>query len=939
MKYFFSFVCLFCAIWSSIGQQLSSCKKWDYLADIESASKDKKEPSNYYLIHLHNDEKGADHEVIRRLDKNHHIVFSEIMHSEFTPVNNNWKLSNNFSFNNNSKRIFIIKSKANTRTIANTLRAYNADIIKQQNGRLVVKTNIEVINKAVLNNPDVIYVGNEAIYPKQESVVNDFNTTINGINTLKNAFPELKGSTKTIGVKDNQSRQEDIDLIGKNVDSPIISEIVDDHATDMSTIISGLGNSSATSLGVSSEATIFLSDFNEVFPDSQMILDNAQVRIQNHSYGTEIENFYGELAFEYDNLVAQNPQMLHVFSSGNSGLETSENGAYSGIAGFANITGNFKMSKNTLLVGAMDELNQVTDFSSKGPAYDGRIKPELVGYSFEGTSNTAAMVSGAANLVQEAYENETGSLPAASLIKAVLINAADDIGPQGPDFSSGYGSLNAKKAVDIVKEGSYINDVISSNQTKTFIIDIPESATNLKITLAWTDPAANVNDNMALINDLDLKLTSPTSQETLPWVLNIEANASAIQNPATRGVDALNNIEQIGLETITPGNYTISVIGNTLVSDQAFSLAYSWEETDQFSWTYPLENENYPYNGEFVYALRWAQSFSENTIGILSVQYNNEGVWQPINAEVNIDAGFYQWNPPEDFTGTAQLRMTVGNVDYLSSPFTITKAFNLRVPLNCEGVVELSWPKNDAISNYRIYNLQGRQLEEVAQVADTLFTFQKTAYESPFFAVSPILNETTDGIRSPTINHQNFTENCYFTIAFAELTEDKSAVLLTSELGSLSNIESISVYRILAGGQEQLIETLTDLSSAFITVQDDDPSLGQNNYQFRINTVAGSIINSDILSAFYFTDKEPYLLFPNPIIDKGFNVYSSKEDEEVVILELYDLKGRLLLRQEITSDRDFVDIQSLQSGIYLYNIESSKKNYKSGKLLVNTQAR
>jgi len=939
MKYFFWFVCLFCAAWSSTGQQLSSCKKWDYLVDAESASKNGREFSNYFLVHLHNSEKRTYHKVIRRLDANHHIVFSETMHSEFIPINSNWKLSNNLSLNNGRTGIFTIKTKANTRTLANSLREYNADIIKQRNGRLVVKTSIEVIKKVVLNNIDVLYVGDEAIYPKQESVVNDFNTTINGINTLKTTFPELKGGNMTIGVKDNQSRLEDIDLIGKNIDSPIVSEIVDDHATDMSTIISGLGNSSATSLGVSSEATIFLSDFNEVFPDSQVILDNAQVRIQNHSYGTEIENFYGELAFEYDNLVAQNPQMLHVFSSGNSGLETSENGMYSGIAGFANITGNFKMSKNTLLVGAMDELNQVTDFSSKGPAYDGRIKPELVGYSFEGTSNTAAMVSGAANLVQEAYENETGSLPVASLLKAVLINAADDIGPEGPDFSSGYGGLNAKKAVDIVKDGSFINDVISTNQTKTFIIEIPENAKNLKITLAWTDPAANVNDNVALINDLDLKLTSPTSEETLPWVLNADANANTLQNLATRGVDGLNNIEQIGLETIAPGSYTISVTGNTLVSDQTFSLAYCWEETNQFSWTYPLENENYPYNGEFVYVIRWTQSFSENTTGSLSVQYNNEGIWEPISSDVSIGVGFYRWDPPEDFTGSAQLRMTVGDVDYLSSLFTITKAFNLRVPLNCEGVVELSWPKNDAISNYRIYNLQGRQLEEVAQVADTLFTFQKTAYESPFFAVSPILNETTQGIRSPTINYQNFTENCYFTIAFAELTEDKSAVILTSELSSLSNIESISVYRISGDGQEQLIETLTDLSSAFITVQDDDPSLGQNNYQFRINTVAGSTINSDVLRAFYFTDKEPYLLFPNPIIENGFNVYSSKEDKEVVILELYDLKGRLLLRQEIISDRDFVDTQSLQSGIYLYSIESSKKNYKSGKLLVNTKAR
>lgn len=935
MKEFFSFLSLFCAVWSMVGQQLSDCKKWDYLIDEQAPLNDKNPASKYFLVHLHSTDTFAGKKVIRRLDPNHQIVFSESAQPGFVPTTNIWKLSNNVVLDSRATEIFVLKTNGSTRALGNTLRTNEAEIIKQRNGLLVVKTNIEIIKNVVLNNSEVVYVGREQMKTKQESVVNDLNPTVNGINSLKKTFPDLKGSGRTVGVKDNQYFADDIDLIGKNVDSPIISEIVDSHATDMSTIIGGLGNSSATSLGVSSESTIFLSDFNEVFPDSQMILDNAQVRIQNHSYGTDIENIYGELAFEYDVLVNQNPEMLHVFSSGNSGTETSDTGMYSGISGFANITGNFKMSKNTLLVGAMNELNQATSFSSKGPAYDGRIKPELVAYSFEGTSNTAALVSGAANLVQEAYENELGEMPKAALLKALLINSADDIGIKGPDFSSGFGSLNAKGAVDLVMSRRFINDVVSTNQTKNFVISVPENANNLKMTLVWTDPAANANDNIALINDLDLKLISPTNEEILPWVLNTTADLNTLQNPATRGIDSLNNVEQIGLEMVSSGDYTIRITGNDLVDDQTFSIVYSWEEANQFSWTYPLENENYPFNGEFIYALRWGHSFSDSTRGSLSVQYNESGEWESLDENVAVASGFYQWTPPEEFNGTARLRMSIGTSEFLSSVFTITKLFNVQVPLNCETVVELNWPKIEAVDEYRIYNLQGRQMEVVGQVRDTLFTFEKTDFATSYFAVAPILNDTNEGIRSPTVNYQNFDENCYFNTVSAELSEDQPAIIISSRLSSLSNIESISVINIGADGTERLIETLSSLTNATISIQDENPTLGQNNYQLRINTITGSTINSAVVSAFFFTEDEPYLLFPNPILDKGVNLYSNKEEEEIIIFELYDLKGRLLFQQEIRSDRDFINMQGLQSGIYLYSIESSTRNYKSGKLLVN----
>ncbi|QKG51544.1 S8 family serine peptidase [Hymenobacter sp. BRD67] len=134
--------------------------------------------------------------------------------------------------------------------------------------------------------------------------------------------------------------------------------------------------------------------------------------VQNHSYGTGIENYYGLEALGYDQQTRQLPTLLHVFSSGNSGTDASADGLYKGLVAVANLTGQFKMSKNSLAVGATDALGQVAALSSRGPAYDGRIKPELVAYGDAGSSDASALGSGAALLVQQAYrDSQGGTLP------------------------------------------------------------------------------------------------------------------------------------------------------------------------------------------------------------------------------------------------------------------------------------------------------------------------------------------------------------------------------------------------------------------------------------------------------------------------------------------------------------------------------------------------
>src|SRR5205814_3706357 len=224
------------------------------------------------------------------------------------------------------------------------------------------------------------------------------------------------------------------------------------------------------------------------------------------------------------------PSLMHIFSAGNSGTQTSTSGSYANVAGFANITGSFKMAKNIITVGHIDSFGVVLPLSSRGPAYDGRVKPELVAFAQDGSSGAEAIVSGISLTLQQAYKEMHGSIPSSALIKAVLLNTADDVGPKGIDFTSGYGAANAYKAMLEIINGQYLNGSVGNGGNDTYNLIVPPNTAQLRMTLAWNDPPALPNSPRALRNDLDLELSLPaTSQLWLPWVLDHFPKSDSLQ--------------------------------------------------------------------------------------------------------------------------------------------------------------------------------------------------------------------------------------------------------------------------------------------------------------------------------------------------------------------------------------------------------------------------
>ncbi|MEP2609547.1 MAG: S8 family serine peptidase, partial [Cyclobacteriaceae bacterium] len=350
--------------------------------------------------------------------------------------------------------------------------------------------------------------------PREEAFLEKPNFILNRVRITQNLRPELKGENAHVSVKERSIDAADLDVTGRVQEIGLELDEESPHATEMATIIGGAGNSDQTNYGVAPNATLSSSGFDNLLPDDESVFETNGIYIQNHSYGVGIENYYGSEALAYDASVYTHPQNLHVFSAGNFGTESPDTGSYADLNA-ANLTGTFKQSKNVLVINAYDSALNVNDLNSMGPAYDGRIKPELAAYGYGGTSDAAALTSGAAALFYELYEHLYDSVPSADLLKAALIAGADDLGAEGPDFKTGYGAVNLKKALTLLDSAWFSRVNILQKEEHTINLPAFGQTGSLRLAVVWHGPAASINAPKALVNDIDAVLTAD-GEEYLP---------------------------------------------------------------------------------------------------------------------------------------------------------------------------------------------------------------------------------------------------------------------------------------------------------------------------------------------------------------------------------------------------------------------------------------
>jgi len=251
-------------------------------------------------------------------------------------------------------------------------------------------------------------------------------------------------------------------------------------------------------------------------------------------------------------------------------------------------------AKNVLTVGAVNSGKFIASFSSRGPTRDGRVKPEIVArgvsvYSTlsdgaygnkSGTSmSTPAVTGSAALLTQQWKKSNNGANPSARVLKTLLIASTEDLGNPGPDFTYGFGLLDAKAGADLI-----IADAGTGRRVKTAALaqggtfEVPVTIATpqtLRVVLSWYDPEVLIfaDDDFAtssLVNDLDLKVVNASGQESFPYVLD----RLTPDGVATRGVNNIDNTEMLEIRNAAPGTYRILVSGSRITSGpvQEFAL-------------------------------------------------------------------------------------------------------------------------------------------------------------------------------------------------------------------------------------------------------------------------------------------------------------------------------------------------------------------------------
>ena len=321
-----------------------------------------------------------------------------------------------------------------------------------------------------------------------------------------------------------------------------------------------------------------------------MLADAKQktARVAINAWG--LNGNYGEYTADsrsVDQFVKDERTLLPVFSVGD----------WDG-SGISSVTAP-STAKNVLSVGvsttgsgASAAAGSVDQISRLGPTADGRIKPDVVAPGIEicsgraeearnpignacgsgthangdplymtvsGTSQSASVAGGLASLTREFLREQVGiQSPSASLIKAALINGADDLGaPDVPNNVEGWGQLNLANTVMPTHSGSSLSTFYDDGKTLQpsfgllYELDL-DPANGLEITLAWNDEPGSANSAQSeakLVNDLDLIVIDPDGNQMLGN--NFNAGYSI-----TGGVrDSLNNVERV---SIAPDTFTNS---------------------------------------------------------------------------------------------------------------------------------------------------------------------------------------------------------------------------------------------------------------------------------------------------------------------------------------------------------------------------------------------
>jgi serine protease AprX len=342
-----------------------------------------------------------------------------------------------------------------------------------------------------------------------------------------------------------------------------------DHGTAVFSVISGYKDSNL--IGAAYNAQFLLAKTEDVRSETRIEEDNYAAALEwMENYGVDITtsslgySVFDGFSYKYEDMngrtaivtkaaeLAFERGVLTITSAGNEG-----NGEWFYITAPAD-------GINTIAVGAVNNLNVVAGFSSRGPSYDGRIKPDIVAMGVSvatasaylvnnysrgtGTSLASPIASGAAALLLSAHPH-LSNIQMRDIILKTAGNYAN------PDNVRGYGLISAGKAIEYpnLNRVHFVNRTYSLNK-----IFLGENVSDVKL---------YVSTDSRNFNAVDLSADSIRYVYNLPpymlgqsisfYYTYRNSSNDTLRVPASKNFSFSYGEMLIG-ETTIPGEYTLA---------------------------------------------------------------------------------------------------------------------------------------------------------------------------------------------------------------------------------------------------------------------------------------------------------------------------------------------------------------------------------------------
>lgn len=314
---------------------------------------------------------------------------------------------------------------------------------------------------------------------------------------------------------------------------------------------------------------------------------------QSNSWGGGRTFFYTSESQEMDDLIFINDISI-LQSQSNAGNQDSRPQAW---------------AKNVISVGGIRHGNNAADSDdnwgfggSIGPANDGRIKPDIAAYydwvwtsdddpggytgtddynNFGGTSAATPIVAGNLGLIYQmwsdgVYGNPVGAgdvfdnRPHNTTAKALLLNSSKqwNFSGTGHDLTrvhQGWGKPDLRRSYDNGNQTFVVNEefVLTDQGSATWDVTVPAASPEFRATLVYSDPAGTTSSSLHRINDLSLRVTSPSG--LVYWGNN---GLMAAMTSTTGGFsNTKDTVEQVILASPEPGVWTVDVFADEVNQD------------------------------------------------------------------------------------------------------------------------------------------------------------------------------------------------------------------------------------------------------------------------------------------------------------------------------------------------------------------------------------